>query len=193
MFFAGDDKQVKCWDLEQNNVIRSYHGNLSGVYCLSLHPTIDVWDICTKMQAFALSGHDNTVCSVFTRPTVRTELVLDHNLLSFCHPQVVTGSHELTYALSSILNKNWKTMVTLTHHKKFVRAMALHPTKHSFASASADNINKFGLPKGDSQHKTIINAMVVNEDGVMDTGGICCIAYLMDMVLMVNYIWNGGG
>ncbi|CAI0466850.1 unnamed protein product, partial [Linum tenue] len=28
MFSAGDDKQVKCWDLEQNKVIRSYHGHL---------------------------------------------------------------------------------------------------------------------------------------------------------------------
>lgn len=33
---------VKCWDLEQNKVIRQYHGHLSGVYSLSLHPTIDV-------------------------------------------------------------------------------------------------------------------------------------------------------
>ncbi|CAN0855748.1 Protein pleiotropic regulatory locus 1, partial [Linum grandiflorum] len=122
MFSAGDDKLVKCWDLEQNKAIRSYHGHLSGVYCLALHPTIDllltggrdsvcrVWDIRTKMQAFALAGHDNTV---------------------------------------------W----------------------HSFASASADNIKKFNLPKGEfmhnmlSQQKTIINTMAVNEDGVMVTGG----------------------
>lgn len=33
---------VKCWDLEQNKVIRHYHGHLSGVYSLSLHPTLDV-------------------------------------------------------------------------------------------------------------------------------------------------------
>nr|POE49700.1 protein pleiotropic regulatory locus 1 [Quercus suber] len=133
MFSAGDDKQVKCWDLEQNKVIRSYHGHLSGVYCLALHPTIDVlltggrdsvcrvWDIRSKQQIYALSGHDNTVCSVFTRPT--------------------------------------------------------HPTENCFASASADNIKKFNLPRGEflhnmlSQQKTIINAMAVNEEGVMATGG----------------------
>ncbi|KAI8002066.1 hypothetical protein LOK49_LG09G01090 [Camellia lanceoleosa] len=28
-----------------------------------------VWDIRRKMQIHALSGHENTVCSVFTRPT----------------------------------------------------------------------------------------------------------------------------
>jgi len=33
---------VKCWDLEANKVIRHYHGHLSGVYSLSLHPTLDV-------------------------------------------------------------------------------------------------------------------------------------------------------
>lgn len=41
MFSVGDDKLVKCWDLEQNKVIRSYHGHLQGVYCVSLHPTIN--------------------------------------------------------------------------------------------------------------------------------------------------------
>ncbi|CAL1413229.1 unnamed protein product [Linum trigynum] len=172
MFSAGDDKQVKCWDLEQNKVIRSYHGHLSGVYCLALHPTIDllltggrdsvcrVWDIRTKMQAFALAGHDNTVCSVFTRPT---------------DPQVVTGSHDSTIKFWDL--RYGKTMTTLTHHKKSVRALARHPTEHSFASASAENIKKFSLPRGEflhnmlSQQKTIINAMAINEDGVMVTGG----------------------
>jgi hypothetical protein len=33
---------IKCWDLEANKVIRHYHGHLSGVYSLSLHPTLDV-------------------------------------------------------------------------------------------------------------------------------------------------------
>lgn len=172
MFSAGDDKQVKCWDLEQNKVIRSYHGHLSGVYCLGLHPTIDilltggrdsvcrVWDIRTKMQIFALSGHENTVCSVFTRPT---------------DPQVVTGSHDSTIKFWDL--RYGKTMLTLTHHKKSVRAMASHPTENCFASASAENIKKFNLPKGEflhnmlSQQKTIINAMAVNEDGVLATGG----------------------
>ncbi|KAK1377021.1 Pleiotropic regulator 1 [Heracleum sosnowskyi] len=172
MFSAGDDKQVKCWDLEQNKVIRSYHGHLSGVYCLALHPNIDilltggrdsvcrVWDIRSKMQIHALSGHDNTVCSVFTRP-------LD--------PQVVTGSHDSTIKFWDL--RYGKTMATLTHHKKSVRAMAQHPIEDCFASASADNIKKFNLPKGEflhnmlSQQKTIINAMAVNEDGVMVTGG----------------------
>lgn len=172
MFSAGDDKQVKCWDLEQNKVIRSYHGHLSGVYCLAVHPTIDilltggrdsvcrVWDIRSKMQVHALSGHDNTVCSVFTRPT---------------DPQVVTGSHDSTIKFWDL--RYGKTMVTLTQHKKSVRAMARHPTEHCFASASADNVKKFSLPRGEflhnmlSQQKTIINAMAINEDGVMATAG----------------------
>ncbi|CAI9101818.1 OLC1v1039234C1 [Oldenlandia corymbosa var. corymbosa] len=172
MFSAGDDKQVKCWDLEQNKVIRSYHGHLSGVYCLALHPTIDVlltggrdsvcrvWDIRSKMQIHALSGHENTVCSVFTRPT---------------DPQVVTGSHDSTIKFWDL--RHGKTMATLTHHKKSVRAMAPHPSEECFASASADNIKKFSLPRGEfmhnmlSQQKTILNAMAVNDDGVLATAG----------------------
>ncbi|KAI8421938.1 hypothetical protein MSG28_009853, partial [Choristoneura fumiferana] len=42
LFSCGEDRQVKCWDLEYNKVIRHYHGHLSAVYTLALHPTIDV-------------------------------------------------------------------------------------------------------------------------------------------------------
>lgn len=172
LFSAGDDKQVKCWDLEYNKAIRSYHGHLSGVYCLALHPTLDilctggrdsvcrVWDIRSKAQIFALSGHENTVCSVFTQ-------AID--------PQVVTGSHDTTIKLWDLAAG--KTMSTLTYHKKSVRAIAKHPFEHTFASASADNIKKFKLPKGEflhnmlSQQKTIVNAMAINEDNVLVSAG----------------------
>lgn len=42
LFSCALDKQVKCWDLEANRVIRQYHGHLSGVYSLALHPTLDL-------------------------------------------------------------------------------------------------------------------------------------------------------
>ena len=32
LFSAGEDKMVKCWDLEYNRVIRNYHGHLSGAH-----------------------------------------------------------------------------------------------------------------------------------------------------------------
>lgn len=62
-------------------VIRHYHGHLSGVYSLALHPTLDllmtggrdsvcrVWDMRSKVQAHVLSGHDDTVCSILSQPT----------------------------------------------------------------------------------------------------------------------------
>lgn len=67
-------------------VIRSYHGHLSGVYSIALHPNLDVlmtggrdsvvrvWDMRTKVQAMVLSGHDQTVCSLLAQapdPQVR--------------------------------------------------------------------------------------------------------------------------
>ncbi|KAI8541133.1 hypothetical protein RHMOL_Rhmol08G0038800 [Rhododendron molle] len=48
MFSAGDDKQVKCWDLEQNKGFAILYPR-SGIF---------------KMQIHAQSGHENTVCSV---------------------------------------------------------------------------------------------------------------------------------
>ena len=95
-------QMVKCWDLEANKVIRHYHGHLSGVYAMSLHPTLDVlvtsgrdasarvWDMRTKAQIHVLSGHTATVADVKCQDS---------------DPQVITGSMDSTvrYAYPSLL------------------------------------------------------------------------------------------
>ncbi len=68
---------VKCWDLEANKVIRHYHGHLSGVYSLSLHPTLDVL-VTAGRDA---SGHTATVADVKCQDS---------------DPQVITGSMDST-------------------------------------------------------------------------------------------------
>ena len=172
MFSCALDKQVKCWDLEYNKVIRHYHGHLSGVYSLALHPELDVlmtggrdsacrvWDMRTKLQAMCLSGHDNTVGCIASQRE---------------NPQVITGSYDSTVKLWDLAAG--KCMSTLTYHKKGVRALALHPKDFTLMSASADNIKKFGLPRGTfmhnmlSQQKTIVNSLSCNEDNVVVSGG----------------------
>jgi WD40 repeat protein len=84
---------VRCWDLEANKIIRHYHGHLSGVYALALHPTLDVlvtagrdasarvWDMRTKAQIHVLSGHTATVADVKCQES---------------DPQVITGSMDST-------------------------------------------------------------------------------------------------
>lgn len=74
------------WDLEYNKAIRHYHGHLSGVFCMALHPTLDVlitggrdsvarvWDMRTKHEIMTLGGHDDAIASVVTNavdPQVR--------------------------------------------------------------------------------------------------------------------------
>jgi WD40 repeat protein len=114
-------------------------------------------------------------------------------------PRVGSASHHRQYGLHSqvkstpILSKNnppsffpsqnrlWdlaagKTMTTLTHHKKSVRALAIHPTEYSFASASAGGIKKWKCPEGTfvfnfSGHNAIINTLSVNAEGVFFSGG----------------------
>lgn len=60
-----------------------------------------------------LAGHKHTVADVFTQST---------------DPQVVTSSHDCTIRLWDLAAG--KSMTTLTHHKKSVRALACHPTQY---------------------------------------------------------------
>ncbi|KAI1304266.1 Pleiotropic regulator 1 [Halotydeus destructor] len=171
LFSCGEDKTVKCWDLEYNKVIRHYHGHLSGVYTIALHPTIDilvtggrdssarVWDMRTKAQIHGLSGHSNTISSVVVQAS---------------EPQIITGSHDSTVRLWDLVAG--KTRVTLTHHKKSVRAVALHPRLNMFASGAADHIKEWTCPDGKfvqnlDGHNAIVNCLAANTDGVLVSGG----------------------
>ncbi|CAA7263753.1 unnamed protein product [Cyclocybe aegerita] len=173
LFSCGEDKMVKCWDLESNKVIRHYHGHLSGVYALSLHPTLDilvtagrdasarVWDMRTKAPIHVLAGHTGTVATVQCQDS---------------EPQVITGSMDSTVRLWDLAAG--KTRVTLTHHKKSVRAVVVHPTEYSFASASAggNGIKKWKCPDGNfvfnfSGQEAIVNTLAVNSEGVFFSGG----------------------
>jgi len=107
----GQDGQVL--DLETNKVIRHYHGHLSGVYTLALHPTLDVlvtggrdgvarvWDMRTRSNIHVLSGHKGTVSDLKCQEA---------------DPQVITSSLDSTVRLWDLAAG--KTMGVLTHHKK---------------------------------------------------------------------------
>ena len=90
---------IKCWDLEYNKVIRHYHGHLSAVFSLAIHPTLDllisggrdsvarVWDIRTKHQIHVLGGHGGAVSSI---------------ICNAVDPQVITASHDTTVKVSLV-------------------------------------------------------------------------------------------
>ena len=158
-------------DLETNKVIRHYHGHLHGVYALSLHPTLDVlvsggrdsvcrvWDMRSKAQVHALSGHESSVSAIQCNAV---------------EPQVVSGAMDNTVRLWDLAAGKARTV--LTHHKKSVRALAAHAREFSFVSGAADNIKKWALPDGVfvsnlSGHNSIVNALALNEDGVLVSGG----------------------
>lgn len=83
-------------------------GLLPAAAALSLHA--QVWDMRTKASIHSLSGHTNTVASVQTQSA---------------EPQVLTGSHDCTIRLWDLVAG--RSRVTLTHHKKSVRALVVHP------------------------------------------------------------------
>mmetsp|Transcript_27245 Transcript_27245/g.65240 ORF Transcript_27245/g.65240 Transcript_27245/m.65240 type:complete len:468 (+) Transcript_27245:163-1566(+) len=171
LFSAGEDKMVKCWDLETNQVVRDYHGHLSGVFALKLHPTLDllitggrdavarVWDIRTKTQVHVLGGHENTVGAILARST---------------DPQVITGSYDTTVKLWDLVAG--KCMTTLTHHQKSVRALVEPSFESTFVSGAADSLKYWQAKDGRflksyTGHKAVVNALAVNDDGVLVSGG----------------------
>jgi pleiotropic regulator 1 len=170
LFSAGEDKMVKCWDLETNQVVRHYHGHLSGVFDLKLHPTLDllvtggrdavarVWDMRTRHQVHCLTGHDNAVGAILTKAA---------------DPQIITGSYDSTIKLWDLVAG--KCMTTLTHHKKSVRALAQPSFENTFISGAADTLKKWQGKEGRfiknfSGHKAVINAVAMNDDGVVVSG-----------------------
>jgi WD40 repeat protein len=97
---------VKCWDLETDQVIRHYHGHLSGIFALSLHPTLDilvtggrdavarVWDIRGKNQIHVLTGHDHTIASILTKSTDPQDY---HGVARYHHQNVGLGSWKMLH------------------------------------------------------------------------------------------------
>ena len=80
----------------------------------------------------------------------------------------------------------------LTNHKKAVRALTLHPTEYTFASASADNMKKWKMPEGRflhniTGHNCIVHALALNEDGVMASAGDTGLIHMWDYKTGYNF------
>jgi pleiotropic regulator 1 len=124
-----------------------------------------VWDVRTRVCVRTLAGHTHNVATVQTQGA---------------DPQIISGSHDNTVKLWDL--GTGRAMVTLTHHKKSIRGLAIHPTEFSFASGGADNIKVWKCPEGRFMrniqgHDAIVNDLAINRSNVLvsgaDDGSMC--------------------
>jgi pleiotropic regulator 1 len=122
----------------------------------------------TKHQIFALTGHASTVGTLFTQSS---------------EFQLTSGSHDSTIKLWDI--RAGKCKGTLTHHKKSVRALSLHPNETTFASGSPQQIKQWVMHKENGKaefpnvrfvqnftgQQGIVNCLSANHDNVLFSGG----------------------
>lgn len=178
LFSVGEDRLVKCWDLEVNKVVRHYHGHLHSVTSAAVHPILDVlvtagrdavarvWDMRTKAQVLVLAGHKDEIPCLAVQDAT---------------PQVITGSMDSTIRTWDLAAG--KTLSTLTYHKKSVRSLAVHPVDYAFVGGSADGIRKYKCPhgsliqdvtkySGSSSSSVPINTLSINESATGGKGGI---------------------
>merc|ERR1712048_1019318 len=103
------------------------------------------------MGIFVLGGHTNAVCDIASQAA---------------EPQFISGSIDRMVRLWDLAAG--KCSVTLTNHKKSVRALAVHPTEYTFVSCSSDNNKVWKCPRGQFErnitgHSAIVNACALRE------------------------------
>jgi len=96
-----------------------------------------------------LSGHTNAVSSLGSQAA---------------EPQFISGSMDHMVRLWDLAAG--KCAVTLTHHKKSIRALAIHPKEYTFTSCASDNNKVWKCPKGEFErniqgNKSIVNAAAI--------------------------------
>lgn len=153
MFSCGEDKLVKCWDLERHEAIRDYFGHLSAVYCVATHPRQDsiivsggrdqsvrVWDVRTRKEIFVLAGggpgsatgHSGAVMSLATQEA---------------SPQLVSGGSDGLVYLWDL--GSGRPITRLSRHKKAIRSLMLHPNESTLCTVAADSTRKWRVPVGE--------------------------------------------
>lgn len=167
MFSGGEDKTVRCWDLERTGAaagcqVRAYHGHVGGVFATALHPELDllfsagrdaavrVWDMRTRAPVMVLAGHRGDVTALTTQ-------VAD--------PQVCSAGMDGTVRLWDL--RRLKTHLALAQHRKGVRLLVQHPHELTMVSSDGPGVRQWLLPGGELLAKfgrdgAVVNTLAVN-------------------------------
>ncbi|KAF3787431.1 pleiotropic regulatory locus 1 protein [Nymphaea thermarum] len=179
------DRTIKIWSVATGKLKLTLTGHIEQIRGLAVsvrHPymfsagddkQVKCWDLEQNKVIRSYHGHLSGVYCLALHPTL--DVLLTGGRDSVCRVWDIRTKAQI-FALSGHENTVC-SVFTQAVDPQVVTGSHDTTVNNTFASASADNIKKFMLPRGEflhnmlSQQKTIINSMAVNEDGVMATAG----------------------
>ena len=162
---GSDDRTIKIWQLNHQQVLRTLPGHLDWVYATAISPdgemlvsgskdkTIKLWDLHTGQELRSLPLHTSYVNSV---------------AFSSDGQAIASGSYDRTI---KIFHLKTGEIVSLTGHSREVLSVAFSPNAQKLVSASADRtIKVWDLDTGKALHTITghtgdVNAVAISPDG----------------------------